>query len=133
MGRLDPNEYLDWKADMNHYFEWYDMSEEKKIRFIKMRLLGQAKLYWHNVERLAMHRRQEPISTWDEMKDKLHEKYLPTSYLQCILDQRQRLTQGSKTVTEYIAKFDEYLMQCGVSEDPSITFSCFRASLRDDM
>ena len=38
VGHLDPNEYLDWEADMNHYFEWYDMFEERKIRFAKMRL-----------------------------------------------------------------------------------------------
>ena len=86
------------------------MSEEKKIKFAKIRFLDQAKLYWHNVERLAMHRRQEPINTWDEMKDKFCEKYLPTSYQQCILNQWQRLTQGSKFVTEYIIKFNEYLM-----------------------
>ena len=45
MGCLDPNEYLDWEADMIHYFEWYDMSEERKIRFAKIKLLDQAKLY----------------------------------------------------------------------------------------
>ena len=45
VGHLEPNEYLDLKADMNHYFEWYDMFEERKIRFAKIRLLGQAKLY----------------------------------------------------------------------------------------
>ena len=40
MGCLDPNEYLNWEADMNHYFEWYDMSEEIKIKLANMRFLG---------------------------------------------------------------------------------------------
>ncbi|XP_038989081.1 uncharacterized protein LOC120112937 [Phoenix dactylifera] len=133
VGRMDPHEYLDWESDMNHYFEWYDMSEERKIRFAKMRLLGQAKYYWQNVERLILHRRQEPIRTWDEMKDKLREKYLPTSYQQRLLDQWQTLTWGNKSVTDYIAKFDEYLMRCHVNEDPSVTLSRFRAGLRNDI
>ncbi|XP_038975300.1 uncharacterized protein LOC103717641 [Phoenix dactylifera] len=133
VGRMDPHEYLDWESDMNHYFEWYDMSEERKIRFAKMRLLGQAKYYWQNVERLILNRRQELIRTWDEMKDKLREKYLPTSYQQRLLDQWQTLTQGNKSVIDYIAKFDEFLMRCHVDEDPSVTLSRFRAGLRSDI
>jgi hypothetical protein len=86
VGRLDPCEYLDWEADMNNYFDWYEMSEERKVRFAKMRLLGQAKYYWQNVERLTLHRGQETIRTWDELKDKLREKYLPPSYQQRLLD-----------------------------------------------
>ena len=26
VGRLDLKEYLDWKADMDHYFDWHNMS-----------------------------------------------------------------------------------------------------------
>ena len=28
-GQLDPTKFLDWLADMDHYFEWYDMSKER--------------------------------------------------------------------------------------------------------
>ena len=42
---LDPTEYLNWKADMDHYFNWYDMFEGQKIKFAQIRLLGQAKLH----------------------------------------------------------------------------------------
>jgi len=39
-------------------------------------------------------RHQEAIQTWDEMKLKLQEKYLPVSYKR-LLEQWQRLTQGN--------------------------------------
>ena len=65
---------------MDHYFDWYDISKERKVKFAQIMLLGQAKLYWHNVQRMILQRRQEPIRIWDEMKDKLREKYLPASY-----------------------------------------------------
>ena len=67
------------------------------------------------------------------MKEKLREKYLPTSYQQRLLDQWQRLTQGNRSVTEYITRFDEYLMRCGVAEDRVVTLSRFRARLREDI
>ena len=68
---------------MDHYFDWYTMSEDRRIRFAKMKLIGHAKLYWNNQERL----RRNPITTWQEMKDALKEKYLPESYQQRLLDQ----------------------------------------------
>ena len=60
--RLDPKEYINWEVDMDHYFEWCDMPEEKRLRFAKMRLIGQAKMYWTSVERMTIYQKQEPIS-----------------------------------------------------------------------
>ena len=100
---------------MDQYFDWHHlMSDATRVWFAKMRFLGQAKTYWTNVERLLTQRREELISTWGEMKLKLREKYLPPSYHQRFLNQWQKLTQGSKTVEEYITKFDEYLLRSGV-------------------
>ena len=51
------------------------------------------------------------------MKEKLKSKYLPVSYRQRMLDEWQNLKQGSKPVSEYIAKFDEYMYRCDIRED----------------
>ena len=86
-GSLDPKIYLNWEVGMDHFFEWYDMTNVRRIRFAKMRLTGQAKTYWRNVGRLMEMRRQVSVSTWDEMKFMLREKYVPTTYFQRLLDQ----------------------------------------------
>ena len=44
-GQLDLQFFLDWISDMNHYFDWYDMSDERRIRFVKTKLVGQARQY----------------------------------------------------------------------------------------
>jgi len=44
-GELDPQLFLDLNSDMDHYFDWYDMSNERKVRFAKMKLVGQARQY----------------------------------------------------------------------------------------
>ena len=56
-GHLDPQEYLNWKTGMDHYFDWYDISKERKVKFAQAMLLGQAKLYWHNIQRMILQRR----------------------------------------------------------------------------
>ena len=64
------------------------------------------------------------------MKVKLREKYLPTTYRQRLIDRWQSLTQGDKSVSEYISEFDEYLLRCGVREESAMTVSHFRRGLR---
>ena len=67
------------------------------------------------------------------MKEKLKAKYLPISFRQRMLDDWNTLKQGSKPVSEYIAKFDEYMSRCDVMEDETLTLSRFRSGLREDL
>ena len=87
-GSHQPSDYIDWETAMDQYFDWYPMSEERKVRLAKMRLTKLAKTYWLNVEGLRAVRRQDPIDTWDDMKTQLRTKYLPPSYHQTLLDER---------------------------------------------
>ncbi|CAB4269000.1 unnamed protein product [Prunus armeniaca] len=65
-GELNPKALLDWLATMDRYFEWHDMPEARRVRFAKIKLMGQAG--------------EEPIIHWGEMKERLKQKYLPLSY-----------------------------------------------------
>jgi len=61
-------------------------------------------------------------------------KYVPPSFSQQLLDKWNRLTQGNKSATYYIAKFDEYLNRYRAIELESHeqTLSRFRSGLRDE-
>ena len=50
-GRLDPKVFSDWLADMDHFFQWHGLPDPQRVGFAKMKLVGQAKLHWGNVER----------------------------------------------------------------------------------
>jgi len=40
-----------WLADMDdYYFNWYRISDERKVRLARMRLTGSVKIYWTSVE-----------------------------------------------------------------------------------
>jgi hypothetical protein len=64
---------------MNQFFDWYNLFENRKVRFAKMKLSGLAQLYWESVEESLARKGQPPITDWVEMKTKLQEKYLPHS------------------------------------------------------
>ena len=118
---------------MDHFFQWHDLPDPQRVGFAKMKLVGQAKLHWGNVKRRRERSREGPVLFWIEMKELLREKYVPLSYKQRLLDQWHTLRQGSMTVTEYIAKFDEYMMRCDVDEDPAVVLSRFRMGLKFDL
>jgi hypothetical protein len=42
-----------------------------------MKLLGRAKEYWYNIEILLLRRDKLVIIDWEDVKEKLKEKYLP--------------------------------------------------------
>jgi len=67
------------------------------------------------------------------MKAKLSQKYLPITFQDQQLDKWSRLTQGTRSATEYIEKFDEFLTRCSefVDESPTVTLFRFRSDLRD--
>ncbi|GFZ14592.1 hypothetical protein Acr_24g0007820 [Actinidia rufa] len=121
-GRLDPKAFTNWTREMDHFFEWYNLSDDRKVRFAKMKLISRAKLFWQSTEQ----RRQPPVTDWVEMKEILREKYLPQSYQGDMLDKWNNLRQGSKPATEYVAQFEEYLMRCDIREDERMTLSRFR-------
>ena len=83
---------------------------------------------------MMRYRRDDPVETWEGMKDKLRLKYIPTSFNQQFLDKWKKLTQESKSATDYIARLEEYLNRCEAieSESPEQTLSTFRPGLRDD-
>ena len=79
--------------------------------------------------------REEPLRTWDEMKAKLNQKYLPLTFQDQQLDKQSRLANGTHSADEYIEKLDKFKTWCGefVEEPPMMTLSSFRYGLRDDL
>ena len=62
-GKLNPTTFLDWIMSMEHYFDWYAISENRKVCFLKAKLKGAAHLWWHNIENQLHRISQPPIDT----------------------------------------------------------------------
>ncbi|RVW73269.1 Retrovirus-related Pol polyprotein from transposon 17.6 [Vitis vinifera] len=67
---------------MEDYLIGMQCPKIEKFRFVKAKLKGAARLWWHNIENQAHRIGQPPIDTWDEMKLKMKEHFLPTDYEQ---------------------------------------------------
>ncbi|XP_022847654.1 uncharacterized protein LOC111370198 [Olea europaea var. sylvestris] len=128
-----PSVFNQWVSDMDRFFAWYGVPKDRRVQFASLKLTGTAQLFWENVEDLLERRHAPPVGSWDEMKSRLQEKYLPQSYRGNLLDQWNTLTQGSRPVTEYVSQFDEFRMKRQVVEDEAMTWSRLRQGQRDDL
>ena len=79
-GSLDPKKYMHWEVSLDEYFEWFQLPEGRRIQFAQMKLAGQARIYWQNLQATAERRREVVVTTWTEMKGRLREKYAPACY-----------------------------------------------------
>lgn len=43
-GRLDPWAFIKWLRDIDHFFEWSNLSKNRRIQFAKTKLRGSAQL-----------------------------------------------------------------------------------------
>ena len=118
---------------MEHFFEWYELSEDRNVRFAKMKLVGRAKLHWNSVVNHLRKTRQPPVTLWEEMKAKLNENYFPVSHQGNLLDQWHDLRQHNRSATEYVEQFEEYKIRSNANEDEPIILSRFRKGLNYDL
>jgi hypothetical protein len=132
-GRHDPWIFDMWIRDMDRFFEWHNMSDNRKVRFAKMKLIDEAKIYWRDVEDCLEMRGKSPITDWIKMKQKLQEKYIPQSYRNKLLDQWNNLRQGNKSINEYITQFNDYMIRCAIRENKAMTLRRFCEGLNDDL
>jgi len=72
-----------WKTILNGLVSLRNViSPNRKVRFVKMTLKGEAHIWWQSVEEHLHQLCQPPISDWEVMKFKLQEKYGAKHYVQ---------------------------------------------------
>jgi hypothetical protein len=118
---------------MKDYFEWYHLPPDTKIRFVKMKLKGQARMWWNSVEEQLHRSHQRPILEWEEMKLRLQEKYLPVDYEETLFEELLAHKQNNTSVDDYTHKFHELSVRSRVSETERQTIAHFKVGLGDDI
>ena len=73
-----------------------------------MKLIGRVDFFWKDLEDTFRQRHEPPITDWLEMKGALSRNYLPSTYRSSLLEEWDRLKQGTAPMVEYIEKFKEF-------------------------
>ena len=115
-GKLDPEEFVDWLNTVERVFEYKDISDDKKVKLVALRLIKYASLWWTNLNAKRLRERKAKIGTWEKMKTKLKARFLPPTYVQDCYSQFHNLTQGNMSVEEYTREFEKLMIKCDIQE-----------------
>ncbi|KAL4318276.1 hypothetical protein GQ457_18G000280 [Hibiscus cannabinus] len=128
-GRSDPDAYLTWESKVEHVFECYNYSEQKKVRLAAMEFVDYALLWW---DQLLLSRRRTgegPVTTWNEMKLIMRKRFVPSHYHRELYQKLQNLKQGSRTVEDFFKEMEMPIMRTNIVEDREATMARFLAGL----
>jgi hypothetical protein len=116
-GNLEVEELLDWVRDMDKYFDYEDIEEDKMVNHVVKRLNDHAVLWWDELQ--AEHRRngKHKIKNWDRMVAKMKAKFIPKDYQINLYRRLQNLRQKGLSVNEYTEEFNRLNIRDGQKEN----------------
>ncbi|KAF5448338.1 hypothetical protein F2P56_028883 [Juglans regia] len=132
-GKLDPNAFEDWLTAIEDYFDWFSVSKDRKVRYVRMKLKGHARAWWGSMEEQLRRTQRAPVSNWEEMKERLKEKYLPIDYEQVMFEEMLQLRQETLTVNQYTDRFHELTIRSKVVENEQQTLARYLTGLCNDL
>ncbi|CAL8177990.1 unnamed protein product [Prunus armeniaca] len=136
-GKMHVEDYLDWEASLENYFEWKPMAEDRKVLFVKLKLKSTALQWWKRVEEQRARQGKQKINTWDRMKSKLRKQFLPADYTMELYEQFHNLKQRDMSVEEYTSEFNNLSIRVGLNETneqmTSRYLSGLNQTIRDEM
>ncbi|XP_058766954.1 uncharacterized protein LOC131640584 [Vicia villosa] len=133
-GDLDPLKAHDWLTNVERIFEVTPCSEEDKVVCATQMLRGPAAQWWTSAS--ARMTTLGIDKTWGHFKVVVLEKYFPDSMRAQEELEFQMLRQGSMTVAEFAAKFEDmeaYSNQALYAPDERWKINQFKIGLRGDI
>ena len=128
-GRLDLDEFLQWLQTVEIVFEYNDVPEDNKVKLVALKLRKYASLWWENLIKKRAKRGKAKIRSWEKMRTKLKDRFLPPSYLQDNYSKLHHLQQGSLSVEEYTREFEKLLIKCDIQESEDQTIVRYLSGL----
>ena len=61
-GKLEPNAFEDWLTTIEDYFDWFDVLDDRKVRYVRMKLKRHARAWWGSVEEQLRRTRRPTVS-----------------------------------------------------------------------
>ncbi|KAG5514363.1 hypothetical protein RHGRI_035689 [Rhododendron griersonianum] len=133
-GKLNADEYCDWTAALEAFFDWKDLSDERKVQFVATKLKGHALIWWQQYQRSRVRKGVPKVSTWTEMKLKLDEQFLPLDYAQNLYQKLHQLNQQSdQSVADYTEQFYQFLSRLNLCESDEQLVARYVSGLKSEL
>ncbi|XP_065620600.1 uncharacterized protein LOC136063732 [Quercus suber] len=114
-GSLKPEDFVDWLNTVERVFDYYEVIDEKKVKLVAIRLKGRASAWWEQLQISRQRSGKVKIKSWEKMKKKLREQFLPFNYTQSLYKDLHNLKQEG-SVEEYTEAFHQLVVRVDLNE-----------------
>ena len=83
-GGMGIEEFLDWLADVDRFFDYMETPEDKRVRLVACRLKGGASAWWDRKQRAREREGRGRVRSWYRMRRMLMQEFLSPDYEQIL-------------------------------------------------
>ncbi|KAK1681414.1 hypothetical protein QYE76_042262 [Lolium multiflorum] len=124
-GEDDAEAYLSWALKVDKIFRIHNYSGAKKMAMASLEFEDYANTWWEQVLTLREEKGEPTIDTWEEMKEEMQARFVPTHYMTDLFNKLQKLKQGTKTVEEFFKEMELTMMRANIQESENQTIARF--------
>ncbi|KAK1595910.1 hypothetical protein QYE76_018332 [Lolium multiflorum] len=124
-GEDDAEAYLSWALKVDKIFRIHNYSGAKKVAMASLEFEDYANTWWEQVVTLREEKGEPPIDTWEDMKEEMQARFVPTHYKTDLFNKLQKLKQGTKTVEEFFKEMELTMMRANIQESENQTIARF--------
>ncbi|KAK1617303.1 hypothetical protein QYE76_022820 [Lolium multiflorum] len=100
-GEDNPEAYLSWVHKVDKIFRIHNYSNAKKVAMASLEFEDYASVWWDELNDKHEANLLEPIETWEEMKEVMHTRFVPSHHKRDLFNKLTQLKQSFKSVEEY--------------------------------
>ncbi|KAK1616977.1 hypothetical protein QYE76_022494 [Lolium multiflorum] len=106
-------------------FRIHNFSEAKKVVMASLEFEGYANFWWEEVNKKRAQEDLEPIDTWEEIKEVMHTRFVPSHHKLDLFNKLTQLKQSFKSVEDYYKEMHMTMMSANVDEREEQTMARF--------
>ena len=79
-GNVSIEEYLDWENEVEKFFDYIGIANDKQVCSVAYKLKKGASAWWYHVQLNRNYERKLPIRSWRRMKRLMEDRFLSLDY-----------------------------------------------------
>uniref|UniRef100_A0A1J3CPU8 CCHC-type domain-containing protein n=1 Tax=Noccaea caerulescens TaxID=107243 RepID=A0A1J3CPU8_NOCCA len=132
-GRSNPDEYMDWEKKCEFNFNLHNILNVNRVKLAVSEFNDYALRWWEQITTARAYGGAYEITTWEEMKRVMRQRFVPGHYQIELHSKLRRLSQGTKSVDEYYQDMEIMKLRAHVEESQEATMSRFLGGLNQEI
>ena len=114
-------------------FVCQEYTEANKVTVAAIEFYDYALSWWDQVVTTKRRLGDDPIETWNQLKNIMRRRFVPSHYHRELHQRLRNLLQGNRTVDDYFKEMETLMLRADVHEECEATMSRFMDGLNRDI